>query len=84
MKKIENSECLIGFGQFIKEGREKRDMLQTEVAQLVGITQAYYSYIERGSKDRNVDLVLALKLCQVLRLDLSDFIKQYMGNKTDN
>ncbi len=78
MKKIENSECLIGFGKFIKEGREKRDMLQTEVAQLVGITQAYYSIIENGSKDRNVDLVLALKICQVLRLDLNDFIKPYM------
>lgn len=78
MKKIENSECLIGFGNFIKEGREKRDMYQAEVAALVGITQAYYSIIERGSKDRNVDLVLALKICQVLRLDLNDFIKQYM------
>ncbi len=78
MKKIENSECLIGFGNFIKEGRENRDMYQAEVAALVGITQAYYSIIERGSKDRNVDLVLALKICQVLRLDLNDFIKQYM------
>lgn len=78
MKKIENSECLIGFGQFIKEGREKRDMLQEEVAQLVGISQSYYSRIERGSKDRNVDLVVALKICQVLRLDLSDFIRPYM------
>lgn len=78
MKKIDNSECLIGFGEFIKAGREKRDMLQTEVAELVGIAQSYYSVIERGSKDRNVDLVLALKICQVLRLDLNDFTKQYM------
>lgn len=90
MKKIENSECLIGFGKFIKEGREKRDMLQSEVATLVGITQPYYSMIERGldvgqtgSKTgkkftRSLDLVLALKICQVLRLDINDFIKQYM------
>lgn len=78
MKKIENSECLIGFGNFIKEGREKRGLLQAEVAELVGISQSYYSLIERGAKDRNVDLVLALKLCRVLRLDLRDFIKPYM------
>lgn len=78
MKKIENSECLLGFGKFIKEGRERKDMFQSEVASLVGITQAYYSMIENGTKDRNVDLVLALKICQVLRLDLNDFIKQYM------
>lgn len=78
MKKIENSECLLGFGKFIKEGREKKDMYQSEVAALVGITQPYYSMIEQGTKDRNVDLVLALKICQVLRLDINEFIKQYM------
>lgn len=78
MKKIENSECLARFGDFIKKGRIKRDMLQSEVAAVVGITQAYYSYIENGSKERNVDLVLALKICQALGLDLNDFIKRYM------
>ncbi len=78
MKKIENSECLIGFGNFIKEGREKRDMLQSEVATQIGISQPYYSMIEKGTKERNVDLVLALKICQVLKLDINGFIKQYM------
>jgi DNA-binding XRE family transcriptional regulator len=78
MKKIENSECLIGFGKFIKEGRRKRDMYQSEVAELVGISQPYYSMIEKGTEDRNVDLVLALKICRVLRLNISDFTKQYM------
>lgn len=78
MKKIENSECLIGFGKFIKEGREKQDMFQSEVATSVGISQPYYSMIEQGAKERNVDLVLALKICQVLKLDINDFIKQYM------
>lgn len=78
MKKIENSECQICFGNFIKEGRKKKDMLQTEVAELVGIPQSYYSVIERGAENRNIDLVLAMKICQVLGLDISDFIKQYV------
>jgi transcriptional regulator with XRE-family HTH domain len=76
MKKIENSECLVGFGEFIKKGREKKDMYQSEVAELAGITQAYYSMIERGL--REPDLTVAMKICQVLRLDLSDFISPYM------
>ena len=76
MKKIENSECLNGFGKFIRQGREKRDMLKTEVAIEVGISQAYYSYLERG--EREIDFGLALKICQVLHLDLSDFISAYM------
>lgn len=78
MKKIKNSECQKAFGNFIKEGRERRDMLQSEVAALVGITQAYYSYIERGAEDRNIDLVLALRICQVLRLDINEFTSKYM------
>ena len=76
MKKIENSECLVDFGKFIKQGREKRDMFQSEVAMEVGISQAYYSYLERG--EREIDFVLALKICQVLHLDLNDFIKNYV------
>lgn len=76
MKKIENSECLVGFGNFIKEGRERRDMFQSEVAQICGITQSFYSYIERGA--RSVDLPLAIKICQALRLDINEFIKKYM------
>ena len=73
MKKIENSECLNkDFGKFIKTAREKKDMYQSELAQLVGIRQSYISYIENG--ERNIDLALALKLCEALNVDLSDFI----------
>ena len=76
MKKIENSECLSEFGKFLKDGRELRNMFQSEVATLAGISQVYYSMIERG--ERNVDLIMAIKLCKVLRLDLNDYIKEYM------
>lgn len=78
MKRIENSECLADFGQFIRGARERQGIFQSEIAAQLGITQSYYSIIERGSKDRNVDLVLALKICQILKIDLNDFIKQYM------
>ncbi len=78
MKKIENSECQIGFGNFIREGRKRKGMLQTEVAAEVGIPQSYYSMIENGAKSRNIDFVLAMRICQVLGLDISDFTKRYM------
>jgi transcriptional regulator with XRE-family HTH domain len=76
MKNIENSECLVGFGKFLKEARLKRDMYQREVAHLAGIGQEYYSRIELGK--RNVDFILAVKLCKILRVDINDFIKQHM------
>ena len=78
MKKIENSECQLQFGEFIRKGRELRGMSQTDLGLAVDLDQSYISKIERGSKNRNIDYVLALKLCQALNLDLREFIKQYM------
>lgn len=76
MKIIDNSECLVGFGKFVRDKREKTNLYQTDMAKQLGITQAYYSNIERGT--RNVDLVLALKICQILNLDLNDYIQTYL------
>lgn len=76
MKIIENSECLKEFGSYIKEARQWRNITQTEIAQQLGVSQAYYSFIENG--EREVDLVLALKICQELRLDMRDFITKFL------
>lgn len=77
MKIIENSECLTAFGEFIRRGREKKDLYQTEVAEQLGVTQAYYSQIESGK--RNVDLVLAMRICTILEVNLQDYISTYMN-----
>lgn len=76
MKTIDNNECLADFGKFIREKREKTNLYQTDMAKLLGISQVYYSHIERGL--RNVDLVLALKICQILNLDLNEYISSYL------
>lgn len=76
MKIIDNSECLIGFGKFIKEGRERKKLYQEHIASSLNISQAYYSLIEKG--ERNVDLFLAMRICQILELDLQDYIREYM------
>lgn len=73
MKKIENNECLCDFGKFIRSERERKELSQEEVAQMVGIHRTYYGKIENAG--RVVDLVVAIKICQALNLDLSDFIK---------
>lgn len=73
---IDNSECLKNFGTFIKDAREKQNLFQADVAEQIGISQAFYSHIERGL--RNVDLVMAMKICKVLKLNLSNYIKQYL------
>ena len=67
------NEFNAAFGSFLKEARMEQKLYQRDVAQKIGVTQAYYAYIENG--DRNVDLQVALELCKFLGLDLNDFIK---------
>ena len=76
MKIINNGECLDGFGKFIRDGRERKDLFQSDVAELLGISQPFYSMIERG--ERQVDFVLALEICKVLNLDINDFVRTYI------
>jgi transcriptional regulator with XRE-family HTH domain len=76
MKKLDNSECLIDFGEFIKTQRERKELTQEDVAQMVGIHRTYYGKIELAK--REVDLFTAMKICRVLGIDLSDFIKTQM------
>ena len=76
MKKIENSECLCDFGEMIRGRREALGLLQEDVAQQVGINRTYYGKIEAGL--RNIPFVTAMKICQVLKIDISDFIKTHI------
>lgn len=77
MKILENSECLNkDFGEFIKSARTRKEMFQGELGARVGVAQSYISMIEQG--ERNVDLSLALKLCDALGVSLTDFIKRYV------
>ena len=77
MKKLDNNECLCDFGEFIRAERERKDLTQAEVAQMVGIHQTYYSKIELAR--REVDLFTAMTICKALNIDLSDFIKTHMN-----
>lgn len=73
MRSFENDRTYKLFGFFIKTGREKKGLYQREVAALIGLSQAYYSQIESGT--RQVSLPLALSICSVLNLDFIDFLK---------
>ena len=76
MKNKENSECLYDFGELVRRRREQLDMSQEELGALVGIHRTYIGKIELAN--RVVDLDTAIKICKVLKLDLSDFIKAHM------
>lgn len=63
------------FGAFIKEARMRKGLLQFDVCRNVGLSQGYYSLIESGG--RNVDLQVAFKICKFLNLDMGEFMRNY-------
>ena len=73
---LNEESCRVLFGEYVKNGRKARKMNQTELADKLGITQPYISFIERG--EREIDLVLAFKICDVLQLDIRDFITKHL------
>ena len=76
MRQIDNALCNENFGKFIREERERQGLYQSDLAAKLGITQAYYSHIERGT--RTVDFTMALNICLALGLDINEFIKVQM------
>ena len=72
MKLLDTKEICVAFGQFVREGREAKELYQREVAEQVSITQGYLCLIENG--EREINLTLALNICQVLGLDFGSFL----------
>lgn len=67
--------CHKDFGNFIKTARETKGYYQHEAAELIGVSQPYYSRLEQGLRD--IDLALALKICKALKIDLDEFVSKY-------
>lgn len=64
------------FGEFIQSRRIQLGLTQGEVASQAGTTQGYLSKVEKGIREPT--LTVALRVCEVLGLDINDFAKQYI------
>ena len=76
MKTIDAKDCHVAFGKYIKMSRERKGLSQSEVANILGVSQPYYSRIESGLRD--VDLAFAFKICDVIGVDIRDFANRYL------
>ena len=66
--------------QIIRDKRIKRGYSQRRLAKMVGLHHSTYNDIE-NSKIKKVDLIILLKLCNVLDLDLSYVLRNDMEYK---
>lgn len=62
------------FGNFIKQARLRKNLTQSEVATKAHIEQAYLSKVERGVREPSLNI--ALRICDVLGLDINDYARQ--------
>ena len=52
-------------GQFISEKKRKKKLQSQELAEILGITVAYYSQIEHGKRRRNTNVRTAAEGCSI-------------------
>lgn len=55
--------------------RKSKNMTQLEVAKKLDISEAYYSYIESGDRQKKMDLALAAKLSVVFGMPIERIIE---------
>lgn len=76
MKDFSKEKVAEEFGIFLREAREKKGMIQAEVAEKLGVSRSYYTMIEAGTRD--IYFSLAMKICEVLDLNINDFAKRML------
>ena len=59
--------------EWLKNLRTKQKLKQSEIAEVLGISQTNYNLIEMGKRQKDLDLSLALKLAKVFGVSI-DFI----------
>ena len=59
---------------YLKGLRIKNNYTQKEVAEALNISQNYYSYIENGLKQKEINFVLLLRFAEFFKVDISELV----------
>lgn len=60
---------------WLKEQREKKGLTMKEMAEKLGISEGYYSYIEAGERQKKMDITLVTKLADIFRLKIQQIVE---------
>lgn len=61
--------------EWMKEARTRKGLTQLQVAKELDMSEGYYSYIESGSRQKSMDVVLATKLAKVFDMQVQQIIE---------
>lgn len=62
--------------EWLKEKRLERGLTMAQLAEKIGITESYYSYIEAGERQKKMDITLAIKLSTTLDMPFLDILER--------
>lgn len=67
--------------EYLKNLRESAEMSQGDMACKLGISRAYYSRIETGERQKDLDLSIAAKLAELFDVSVEWIAEQEKANK---
>ena len=60
---------------WLEKARTEKGMTQAEIAKKLDLTENYYFRIEKGERQKKMDITLAAKLSIVLGIPLEDIVE---------
>ena len=60
--------------EWLQAARREKHMTKRQMAKLLGISEAYYGFIEKGTRQKKMDITLVAKLADILGLSIIDII----------
>lgn len=64
--------------EWLKIARVKKNLSMAEMGKRLNISESYYSYIESGERQKNMDISLASKISVILDIPLNEIVKAEM------
>ena len=65
--------------EWMEQARKKRGLTMKMAGAELGISESYYSMIERGERQQNLDIALAAKMSGVFGVSLEYIVEQEQG-----
>ncbi len=57
------------------EARKSAGLTQKQVGEKIGVSEAYYSYIEKGERQQKMDITLCSKLSDVFGIPIQKIVE---------
>lgn len=68
--------------EWLKDARTKAGLTMKDVGEKLGISESYYCAIEKGERQKKMDMMVASGLSMILRIPISEIVQMEQTRKT--